>query len=133
VAAVEGLGVGAIQATHLTGEIGLRGLQQQVVVVAHQAVGGAAPALLLHLLSEPLEEVLTVARVEKDGLSSVATGRDVVERAGELETQGPSHARQYGRRQTADQSSMADGPVLVARRRWNLKKRPRWPAGAARN
>jgi len=26
---------------------------------------------------------------------------------------------------------MADGPVLIARRRWNPKRRPRWPAGAA--
>lgn len=47
-ASIEALGVDAIQLAHAGGEIPLRGLNQQMVMVVHQAVGVAPPMVTLH-------------------------------------------------------------------------------------
>ncbi len=39
VPAIEGLGVDPVDVTHQQGEIGLPGVQDEVVVIAHQAIG----------------------------------------------------------------------------------------------
>jgi len=49
VAAVEGLGVCAVEAPHAGDQIALRGLDEQVIMVAHQAIGVTDPPLLRDL------------------------------------------------------------------------------------
>lgn len=60
VAAVEGLRVDAVQLPHGAGEVRVRRLQEQVVVVVHEAVGEDVQAVAARYLREDLEEALPV-------------------------------------------------------------------------
>jgi len=54
-AAVEGFGVDPIQLSHAPGKGSLRGLDEEVVVVIHEAVGVAAEAVASNHLSQDPE------------------------------------------------------------------------------
>lgn len=56
----------------------------QMRMIAHEAVGIAAPPLLVTLLSQQVQEPGAVDVVEKDGLLRIAARGEVVERAGKL-------------------------------------------------
>jgi hypothetical protein len=91
VAAVEALGIEAIDVAHSGREIRARRLDHQMVVVGHQAVGVAAPAAAPDDFAERLQELATVGVDEEDGRAVVAARGDVVERAGELDPKGSCH------------------------------------------
>lgn len=69
-------------------EIGLPGVQHEVVVVAHQAVGQHLSVEALHSLIDDFKQSIADFVVNEDGVSPVATGRDVVNGAGELDAEG---------------------------------------------
>jgi hypothetical protein len=54
VAAVETLGVRAVQELHAGGEVGAGGIDDEVVMGVHEAIGVAAPAVALDRLAEQL-------------------------------------------------------------------------------
>ncbi len=88
---VRGLGIHAVQAPRAVTEVRLGGFQQEMVMVAHQAVGVASPLLLGNLACEQLEEAHPIAVALVDGLTAVPASCDVVQRAFELHPQLPSH------------------------------------------
>src|SRR2546425_8503175 len=92
-AAIEALGVDPVELPHPGGEIPLRGLQQQMVMVAHQTVGMAPPVIAYHSLFQDGEKRLPILLVEVDSLAGIAAGGDVVEGAGIGEAQRTSHGR----------------------------------------
>lgn len=85
VAAVEALGVDTVQVPHAAGEVRLRRLHEQVVVVRHQAVREPLPAVALAAERECLEEALAVCRVPVDRLALVPTCDDVEDSVCELD------------------------------------------------
>jgi hypothetical protein len=79
VAAVKGLRVGAVQAAHAVGEAPELGLDDQVVVVRHQAEGLDPPVVPLDRLGEEGKEETIFVGHQKGGGSRHASGGDVVD------------------------------------------------------
>jgi hypothetical protein len=91
VALVEGPGVATVQVPHSLVEVRLRGLDEEVVVVSHQAAHVRTPAVAPFDPAEDVEEDDPVAIVHHDRRVVVATDPDVVVRAGLEVTEGASH------------------------------------------
>jgi hypothetical protein len=91
VAFVEGTGVAAVQVTHPIGEVRQRGLDEQVVVVTHQAAHVSAPAVAPLDSAQDVEEDDPVSIVQHDRRVVVAADPDVVVRTGFEVTEGASH------------------------------------------
>jgi hypothetical protein len=88
---VEGAGVLAVQVAHTVGEVRQRGLHEEVVVVAEQAAGVEAPAMVALDPAQNLEEDSPVVVVLEDRSVVVALRSDVVVGAGCEETMRTSH------------------------------------------
>ena len=91
VAFVECASVAAVQVPHPVGEVRQRGLDEEVVVVPHQAAHVRAPAVALFDPAQDVEENDPVAIVHDDRRVVVAADPDVVEGTGLEVTVGPSH------------------------------------------
>jgi hypothetical protein len=96
VSAVECLCVAAVELSHRDREVGARRLQQQVVVVVHQAVGVADQAVPLDDVRNELEEAAAVGVVADDRLSIVAARDHVVEASGEGDAERPADSSRLG-------------------------------------
>jgi len=94
VAAVERLRVDAVEAVHAVGEAPELGLDDQVVVVRHQAEGVDAPVVPLDGLSEQREEEAVFVGCQKGGGLRDAARGHVVDAFGR---QGVPRAPQRGR------------------------------------
>jgi hypothetical protein len=80
-----GLEISGIAINHLlAGEVTLRRFDEEVVVVAHQAVGAAKPVGALYGLAEDGKEELAVVIFGKDVRPGVAARGDVVNGTGEF-------------------------------------------------
>jgi hypothetical protein len=75
------LGVDAIQLTHPQGEISLRRLDKQMIMIVHQAVGMADPVIAFIDMSEDNDEGFPVALVLEDILLLVPSGSNVIDGA----------------------------------------------------
>ena len=75
---VEGPCVGAVQVSHPVGEVGGRGLEDEVVVVAHEALHVHPPAVAALDAAEDVPEDAPVLAVEHDRRSVVAFRPDVI-------------------------------------------------------
>lgn len=69
---IKELGINAIQLSHANGQIAVRGLDEEVVMVGHEAVGMADPVISFAGVLEGIEEVLAVLIVLEDGFLLVA-------------------------------------------------------------
>ncbi len=77
-ALVEGAGVRAVQVAHPVGEVGKRRLDDQVIVVPHQATGVDAPLVAAPDPAEDVEEDRAVPIVDDDRRMVVSPRPDVV-------------------------------------------------------
>jgi hypothetical protein len=90
---VERLGVDPVEPAHPFGEAPELGLEDEVVVVRHQAERVHAPVVALDLLREEAEEQAEVVRHPERRRAGHASRRDVVDPArGELVSRSP-HTR----------------------------------------
>jgi hypothetical protein len=94
VTAVEGLRIGAVEAVHAVGEAPQLGLDDEVVVVRHQAEGVDAPVVPLDGLSEQGEEEAVFVGCQEGGGLRHAARRHVVDA---FRRQGVPRAPQRGR------------------------------------
>jgi hypothetical protein len=78
---IERLGVDPVEPPHPLGEAPELGLEDEVVVVRHQAEGVHAPVVALHLLREEAEEQAEVVNHPERHRARHASGRDVVDPA----------------------------------------------------
>jgi hypothetical protein len=91
VAEVEPLGVASVEALQAGREVGLRGLDDQLEVVRHQAEDLAAPTEAVDAVGEELEEGQPVVVVADDRGSVHAASRHVEEAVGQLGPQNSWH------------------------------------------
>jgi len=101
VALVEGAGIGAVQIPHAIGEVWQGGLDQEVVVIAHQAAHVSEPAVAPLDPAQDVEEDDPVSIVEDDRRVVVAPDPDVVVGARGEVTVGPSHFPKVALRKAA--------------------------------
>jgi hypothetical protein len=88
---VEGAGVGAVQIPHPIGKVREWGLDQEVIVIAHQAAHVSEPAVAPLDPAQNVEEDDPVSIVEDDRRVVVAPDPDVVVGARGEVAVGPSH------------------------------------------
>src|SRR5579859_1424106 len=88
------LGKHSVQLAHAFGQVGIRGLDEQMVVVVHQAPGIAQPVELPDHLAEDAQKALPVGVVLEDVLAPVAARGDVIERVGEFDADWTRHGGQ---------------------------------------
>src|ERR1039457_6989774 len=89
---IEAAGVGAQQPLHPGHQVGLGRFDNQVKVVAHEAIRVHLPTGLLARLRERLQQPLPVLVILEDGLPPVAPIHHVIDRPRILDAQLPSHA-----------------------------------------
>ncbi len=89
---IKKLSVNPVQLPHSQGEIAVRRLDQDVIVVAHQTIGMTEPIIPFVDMLKRVKEVDAVLVVSENGLLFIAAGREVINRAGVLYTEGASHA-----------------------------------------
>jgi hypothetical protein len=88
---VEGAGVGAVEVAHAVGEVRGRRLEDEVIVVAHQAARVHAPAVAALDAPEDVEEDHAILAVEGDRRAVVPGRADVVVSTGFKVATRPSH------------------------------------------
>jgi hypothetical protein len=98
VAFVEAACVAAVEVAHAVREVRLRRLNEQVIVVAHEAANVDAPAVATDDAVQDVDEEDAVAVVEHDGRLVVAARRDVVQRARREVATWSAHPRDRSRR-----------------------------------
>jgi len=102
VALVEGPGVATVQVPHSLVEVRQRGLDEQVVVVPHQAAHVSAPAVAPFDPAQDVEEDDPISIVHDDRRVVVAADPDVVVRAGFEVTEGTPHRSKVAPRNPGD-------------------------------
>ena len=95
-AAVEALGVNAVDVTHHSRQVGLARMQHQMVVVAHQAVREQFSIEALERQGQHIKMQHAIFVVAINRLSAVTTRRDVMDRTWERESKRTSHANECG-------------------------------------
>jgi hypothetical protein len=78
-------------------QIGLPGVQHEVVVVAHQAIGQGLGIEARQRLRHDLQQALPVLVVDKDRLPPVTARGDVIHRTGKFDTQRTGHEEAKGK------------------------------------
>src|SRR5437868_3824995 len=79
---IESNGVGAQQPAHSSDQIGIRCFEDQVKMVAHEAVGVDFKTSLLAGFSQGFEEVLAIHLIEVDILLAISPAHDMVNGSG---------------------------------------------------
>jgi hypothetical protein len=113
VALVEGARVASVEVAHPVCEVRYRGLDEEVVVVAHQAAHVSPPAVTPFDPAQDVEEDDPVSIVEHDRRVVVAPDPDVVVGACGEVTVGPSHLPKVASRKSAGPGldAFAPGPT----------------------
>jgi len=91
VASVGTLGVHTVQLAHALGQVGLRHLDDPMVMVRHLAVGMAAPVEALTHLAEEIQPSGAVRIVMINGLAPITAGGDMVVSIDQLDAKGFGH------------------------------------------
>lgn len=91
VAPVESFRIHAVQPVHTTRDVCLRRLDQQVIVIRHQAIRMAHPSEEVDHLLNQLNEPEPVAGVDEDLLLAVSARCDVIRSAVSLKARRAGH------------------------------------------
>ena len=76
---VHELGIDAVQLPHTNRKITIRGLNEEMVMVCHEAVGMADPVVPLVDMLEGIQEVYAIIVSLEDGLLLISARRDVID------------------------------------------------------
>ena len=83
-AGIEALGVNAVDVAHAPGDVGIRGPDQQMIVVGHQAVRGDQKIPHPRGFDQHLNKGLAILLVIKDRLTASTAVHDVIPGIGEF-------------------------------------------------
>jgi hypothetical protein len=129
---VEGPGIAAVQVPHPQVEVRLGGLDQEVVVVSHQAADVHPPPVAPLDPPENLEEDDPVRVVAHDRGMVVPAGHDVVASAGAEVSAWPSHVGERSRRRSGCPAARAfwhGSGAHRSRARHEARQNQAWPRG----
>jgi hypothetical protein len=88
---VEGLRVDAVELAHGFGQIGVRGFEEQMEVIGHEAVGMTKHIEPAQRLPKDGQERIPVDVIDKDGGLGVAAGGHVIDGSREFYAEGSGH------------------------------------------
>ena len=88
---IEVLGVDTVQLSHTEGEIAVRGLDEEVIVIGHEAVGVTEPVVAFVDVLESVQKVLAVLVISKDWFLLIPTGSYMIDCAGILYAKRTGH------------------------------------------
>jgi len=92
VTTIEPLGVNTVEKVHSTRQARVRRLDQEVVIVGHQAICMTDPAVSVDNVGKDFEESGSITVVKKDVLLRIATTGNVVDSAFVLQPQRSGHS-----------------------------------------
>ena len=78
---IESLGVESVQLSHADGEVAVRGLDENVVVIAHEAVSVTDPVITFIDPMESMKKILAILIVLENVFSIVTSTGDVINSA----------------------------------------------------
>ena len=81
-----------LQALHEVRDIGQGCFDQQMEVIAHQAVHVQADAVPIDTLEQTAQKPLPVTLIAEDALAAIAAHKDVVDRSSECDARFPCHS-----------------------------------------
>ena len=88
---IKKLCIDPVQLPHAQGEIAVRRLDQEVIVVVHHAVGMTEPVIPFIDVLERVQEVGAVLVVFENGLLFIAARGDVIDGTGVFYAEGAGH------------------------------------------
>jgi hypothetical protein len=88
---VEPLGIDAIDMPHATRKVAVGGLNQQMIVIWHQAVGRNPEVPIFARLLNRLEEAFIIPFLSKDGFPPTSPVQDMIPSVGILDPKRPRH------------------------------------------
>jgi hypothetical protein len=91
VSSVESLGIDPVELPHPPAEIALRGLDEQMIVIIHQAVGMAKPVEPGNNGNEDVKKEQPILVVTKDRAAGIPSGGNMVNGTGILYAQWARH------------------------------------------
>ena len=89
---IKKLCIDPVQLPHTQGQVAVRRLDQEVIMVVHHAVGMANPIVSFINVLECVQEVDAVLVVFENGLLFIAAGGDVIDGTGVFYAEGAGHA-----------------------------------------
>jgi hypothetical protein len=81
---IELLGIGPIELPHPLRQVSLRGLDQEMIMVVHKAIGMAKPAIPIHHVPQETEPQLTIPVIADDRPASIPPCRHMVHGTGKF-------------------------------------------------
>jgi hypothetical protein len=94
---VKKLGIDPIELTHTEGEVGIRCLNQKVVMVVHETVGMAKPVVLPDSRTKDGKELLSIYIIHADLSPCIPTGGDMIDSAEIFNSERTGHNNTYSR------------------------------------
>ncbi|MCF8039264.1 MAG: hypothetical protein K9K79_08095 [Desulfohalobiaceae bacterium] len=89
---VKALGIGTVYLLHDLVEIAFRSFEQEMIMLCgHQTIGMADAIVVCQASFKNLQKDVSVLVIEKDGLSVVAPGGQVIESTGKFDAEWSSH------------------------------------------
>jgi len=88
---VEALSEYAIELAHADGQISLRRLHQQMIVIVHEAIGMNEPVISTMNVIQRQQECLSVFFIPVNGFTSIASGCHMIQRTCKLKPKRSSH------------------------------------------
>ncbi len=116
VSTIELLSVNTVELAEGRRQVPVRCLQQEVVVVSHQAIRMNHDVESFDDRPECRQEPSSIVIVEKDVLPGVSPRDDVVDASRHLQTEGSGHGSDWGRLEWGGESSSPQRPDLRWRR-----------------
>jgi len=88
---VETLGIHAIDVPHASGQVGIRGLNQKMVMSAEQAISGKPHIPQIHRFFQKVNKGNIVLFSQENGFCPSPSIHDMVPRIGVQDSQWPGH------------------------------------------
>jgi len=94
---VKKLGIDTVELSHAEGEVGIRCLDQKVVMIVHETVGMAEPVVLPDSRTEDGKELLPICIIHIDLSPRISAGGDMIDSTRVFNSEWTCHDNTYSR------------------------------------
>ena len=119
-ATVESLGIDPVDVSKASGKIAVGGLDQEVIVAGHKAIGCNSKVKGFDGFPDGLEEDLIVLVVPEDQLASSSPVEDVIPSIGIFHSQGSRHKSLYLKGLKESRTDLTPSDPFTQDFLWNL-------------